>query len=184
MPIVSLFSSIYCFPHSLGQWFQHYNYHLLQSLQHYNSLFPLAEVIPADLKTIKIRLLFQSLSLPNRARLLSASSPHASAWLQVVPASGLNLKLDPSEFQAGIKWWLGIDSSHGANCLYSPSHCPDPLGHHALTCKYRGDVVSRHNRLRSLAGELALVPELKQGVVLGMTNVVHNLLMFWSLTGC
>ena len=24
----------------------------------------------------------------------------------------------------------------------------DPLGHHALTCKYTGDVVSRHNRLR------------------------------------
>ncbi|KAL5463779.1 hypothetical protein EMCRGX_G032713 [Ephydatia muelleri] len=63
---------------------------------------------------------------------------------------GLNLHLDPSEFQAGIKWWLGIDSSQSANCPYCPSHCLDPLGHHALTCKYRGDVVSRHNRLRDV----------------------------------
>ena len=30
-----------------------------------------------------------------------------------------------SEFQAGIKWWLGIDSSQGANRSYSPS---GPLG--------------------------------------------------------
>ena len=81
-----------------------------------------------------------SLSLPKRARLLSAYSPHASSWLQVVPAPGLNLHLDPSEFQAGIKWWLGIDSSQSANCPYCPSHCLDPLGHHALTCKYRGDI--------------------------------------------
>ena len=28
------------------------------------------------------------------------------------------------------------------------THSLDPLGHHALTCKYYGDVVSCHNRLR------------------------------------
>ena len=70
--------------------------------------------------------------------------------MQVAPAFGLNLHLDPSEFQAGIKWWLGIDSSQGANCPFCSSHCLDSLGHHALTCKYRGDVVSRHNRLRDV----------------------------------
>ncbi|KAL5491864.1 hypothetical protein EMCRGX_G017229 [Ephydatia muelleri] len=87
------------------------------TLQHYNSLVPLAEPVskeavlelPSESTTSKLedhqfRLLFQSLSLPNRARILSASSPHASTWLQVVP--GLNLHLDPSELQAGIKWWL------------------------------------------------------------------------------
>ena len=63
-------------------------------------------------------------------------------------SSGAQSHLDPSEFQAGIKWWLGIDSSQGANCPFGSSHCLDPLGDHALTCKYRGDVVSRHNRLR------------------------------------
>ena len=156
------------------------NHHLLQSLQLYNSLVPLAEAVSMEavlelpghqkdlssrLEDQQFRLLFQSLSLPNRARLLSASSPHASAWLQVVPAPGLNLHLDPSEFQARIKWWLGIDSSQGANCPFCPPH------HHALTCKYRGDVVSWHNNVEmcfeSLAGEPALVPMLKQGVVLG-----------------
>ncbi|KAL5460145.1 hypothetical protein EMCRGX_G033572 [Ephydatia muelleri] len=178
------------------------NHHFLQALQHYNSLVPLAEAVSVEaglelpghlsqrnlsskLEDHQFRLLFQSLSLPNRARLLSASSPHASAWLQVVPAPGLNLHLDPPEFQAGIKWWLGIDSSHSANCPYCPSHCLDPLGHHALTCKYRGDVVSRHNRLRDVpAGELALVPKLKQEVILGMTNIVHDLLTCLSRTGC
>ena len=111
------------------------------------------KVLSSRLEDHQFRLLFQSLSLPNRARLLSASSPHASAWLQVVPAPGLNLHLDPSEFQAGIKWWLGTDSSQsqGANCPFcSSQYCLDPLGHHALTCKYRGDVVSRHNRLRDV----------------------------------
>ena len=106
--------------------------------------------LSSRLEDQQFRLLFQSLSLPNRARLLSASSPHASAWLQVVPAPGLNLPLDPSEFQAGIIWWLGIDSSQGANCPFCPPHRLDPLGHHALTCKYRGDVVSRHSRLRDV----------------------------------
>ena len=141
------------------------NHHLLQSIQLYNSLVPVAETVsmeavlesPGHQKVLssrcedhQFRLLFQSLSLPNRARLLSASSHHASAWLQVVPAPGLNLHLDPSESQAGIKWWLGIDSSQGANCPFCSSHCLDPLGHHALTCKYRGDVVSRHNKLRDV----------------------------------
>ena len=117
------------------------NHHLLQSLQLYNSLVPLAEAVSMEavlelpghqkelssrLEDQQFRLFFQSLSLPNRARLLSASSPHASAWLQVVPAPGLNLHLDPSEFQAGIKWWLGIDSSQGANCPFCPPHRLDP----------------------------------------------------------
>ena len=94
------------------------NHHLLQSIQLYNSLVPVAEAVsmeavlesPGHQKVLsskpedhQFRLVFQSLFLPNRARLLSASSPHASAWLQVVPAPGLNLHLDPSEFQAGIK---------------------------------------------------------------------------------
>ena len=135
------------------------NHHPLESLQLYNSLVLLAEAVSMEavlelpghqkdlssrLEDQQFRLLFQSLSLPNRARLLSASSPHASAWLQVVPAPTSTLT------QSGLKWWLGIDSSQGANCPFCPSHRLDPLGHHALTCKYRGDVISRHNRLRGV----------------------------------
>ena len=56
-------------------------------------------------------LLFQSIlmtSTPgNMARLLSASAPHASSWLSDIPSVGLGLHLDPAEFQAAVKWWLG-----------------------------------------------------------------------------
>ena len=47
----------------------------------------------------------------NKARLLSASAPHASSWLSVVPALGLGLPLDPAEFQIVVMWWLGMNSS-------------------------------------------------------------------------
>ena len=45
----------------------------------------------------KLQLFIMIIILPDRGR-LSASSCHTSAWLQVVPAPGLNLHLDLSEF--------------------------------------------------------------------------------------
>eukprot|EP00731_Ephydatia_muelleri_P029936 Em0021g459a len=63
---------------------------------------------------------------------------------------GLNLHLEPNEFQVAIKWWLGMDVSFGSCCPYCPNHRLDPLGHHALTCKHGGDVVLRHNSLRDV----------------------------------
>ena len=39
--------------------------------------------------------LFNNASLPDRARLLSVSSHHSSAWLSVTPSLRLNLHLDP-----------------------------------------------------------------------------------------
>ena len=36
------------------------------------------------------------------------------------------------------------------SCPYCPAHSLDPMGHHAVTCKYGGDVVTCHNRLRDL----------------------------------
>ena len=43
---------------------------------------------------------------------------------------------------------IGIDSFGGSRCPFCPTHSLDPLDHHALTCKYNGDMVSCHNRLR------------------------------------
>ena len=99
--------------------------------------------------------LFSKSSLPDRARLLSVSSPHAAAWLSTAPSPGLNLQLEPSEFQAALQWWLGvsISGSQGATCPHCPAHSLDPLGHHALTCKHGGDVVIRHNRLQDVFAE-------------------------------
>ena len=38
----------------------------------------------------------------------------------------------------------------------SPSHALDPHNHHVLTCKYGGDVVNWHNRLRDILMELVM----------------------------
>ncbi|KAL5473538.1 hypothetical protein EMCRGX_G028029 [Ephydatia muelleri] len=86
----------------------------------------------------------------NRARLLSASSRHASSWLAVIPSRGLNLCMEPEEFQVALKWWLGMDTSPQQRCPHCHDHQLDPLGHHAVTCKGGGDAVIRHNALRDV----------------------------------
>eukprot|EP00731_Ephydatia_muelleri_P013062 Em0007g372a len=99
------------------------------------------------------RVLQGSLSIADRARLLSASSPHASSWLTVIPSEGQGLHLDPPVFQTALKWWLGLDTAEGSVCALCPDKMLDPLGHHATTCKRGGDVVFRHNRLRDILAE-------------------------------
>ncbi|KAL5509314.1 hypothetical protein EMCRGX_G004656 [Ephydatia muelleri] len=95
--------------------------------------------------------LMETSSVADKARLLSVSSPHASAWLSVVPSPGLGLSLDPNEHQMAIKWWLGLNTSPGSPpCALCPEHPLDPLGHHAVTCKRGGDAISRHNKLRDV----------------------------------
>ena len=98
-------------------------------------------------------LLLGNSSPADRACLLSVSSPHAASWISVIPSEGLGLHLELSEFQVAIKWWLGLDTSSGAMCALCPGSVLDPLGHHALTCKRGGDVVSRHNKLRDTLAE-------------------------------
>ena len=41
-----------------------------------------------------------------------------------------------------------MDTSSGSRCAMCPHNMLDPLGHHTVTCKFGGDVVSRHNQLR------------------------------------
>ena len=86
----------------------------------------------------------------NRARLLSASSRHAPSWFAVIPSRGLNLCMEPEEFQVAVKWWLGMDTSPQQRCPHCHDHQLDPLGHHAVTCKGGGDAVIRHNALRDV----------------------------------
>eukprot|EP00731_Ephydatia_muelleri_P031031 Em0022g545a len=100
--------------------------------------------------TEQFRALLDSSSPANKARLLSASASHASSWLSVVPSVELGLHLDPHEFCVGIRWWLGLDFSRGLSCSLCPNTALDLLGHHAVTCKKGGDVVTRHNRLRDV----------------------------------
>ncbi|KAL5479135.1 hypothetical protein EMCRGX_G022619 [Ephydatia muelleri] len=70
---------------------------------------PLSQkVLSSKIEDQQFNNLFHNASVTDRARLLSISSPHASAWLSVTPSSRLNLHLEPAEFQAALKWWLGI----------------------------------------------------------------------------
>eukprot|EP00731_Ephydatia_muelleri_P017791 Em0010g889a len=142
--------------------------HLLQSLETFNSsvhqsdniqIGTVLEKLPSQ-KTLSsildnnlFRVLQGSLSIADRARLLSASSPHASSWLTVIPSEGQGLHLDPPVLQTALKWWLGLDTAEGSVCALCPDKMLDPLGHHAATCKRGGDVVVRHNRLRDILAE-------------------------------
>ena len=138
------------------------DYYALESINIFNDTVPPVQAISGDLllhstlsqKDLSARLenhqfeqlLFQS-SPANRASLLSVSSCHAASWLSVIPSVGLNLHLEPDEFQTALKWWQGIDTSLGSCCPHCPDHQLDPLGHHAVTCKGGGDVVLPHNSL-------------------------------------
>ena len=114
----------------------------------------------------QFRKLFDNSAPIDRARLLSISTPHASAWLSVTPSLSMGLHLEPSEFQVAIKWWLFIPVAQCQSC----SQCNaalDAYGHHALCCKLGGDVVSRHNRLRDIFNDYChfacLAPQLEMG---------------------
>ena len=48
---------------------------------------------------------------------------------------------------------IRLDTSEGSQCALCPGSTLDHLGHHAVTCKYGGDVVSRHNRIRDILVE-------------------------------
>eukprot|EP00731_Ephydatia_muelleri_P035278 Em0111g3a len=113
-----------------------------------------------------------NLYLADKARLLSISSPHASAWLSVTPSEGLGLHLDPPVFQIAVKWWLGLDTSEGSQCTLCRGVL-DHLGHHAVTCKYGGDVVSRHNKIRDILVETCRRAHIGVQVEVG-NNLTHD----------
>ena len=136
------------------------NQHLLHAVNTFNGLVSTQDTILIGstvdspilqkIDTQQFRSLLDSSFPANNARLLSASAPHASSWLLVVPSVELGLHLDPHEFCVGIMWWLGVDISRGLPCPLCPNTALDPLGHHAVTCKKGGDAVPRHNRLRDV----------------------------------
>ena len=112
----------------------------------------------------------------NKVRLLSASAPHASSWLLVVPSLGLGLHLNPAEFQIAVMWWLGINSSIQSVCPFCSNITLDPLGHHAMSCRHGGDVVIRQNRLRNIFAEFCRHAHLsvRVEVGLGLSRVQSN----------
>ena len=124
----------------------------------FNSIVPPAHVHSEDLilncnlsqRDLSARLAAITVFPANHACLLFVSSRHAASWLAVIPLVGLNLHLEPDEFQIVLKWWLGINASLGSYCPYCPDDQLDPLGHHAVTCKGGGDVVLCNNSSRDV----------------------------------
>ena len=88
--------------------------HLLQAVEMFNSSVHPSDIIHSSsllekflsqkalsnmLDNHLFNVLLGSLSIADRASLLSASSPHASSWLTVIPSEGQGLHLDPPVFQ-------------------------------------------------------------------------------------
>ena len=141
------------------------NVHLQQAVTRFNS-----QVSPQDAITIEAildspppqsslskkvdGLAFQSLlsssSQVNKARLFSVSAPFAGSWIFTIPSPGLNLHLDSAECQMALRWWLGLNTAGGSCCPFCPDTVLDPLGHHAVSCRHGGFVVTRHNLLRDI----------------------------------
>ena len=88
-------------------------------------------------------------STRENARLLSLSLPQSGAWLTAAPIPALGLHLHPIEFRAALKYRLGVplyDSDR--RCPYFKSAILDIFGDHAVSCHGRGNIISRHDRVR------------------------------------
>ena len=74
--------------------------------------------------------------------------------------------------------------SHSVLANYCPAHSLDSLGHHALTCKHGGDVVTRHNRLPlrdpfvKSCRRVCVGVQVEVGVVTDFMSIANDQLMF------
>ena len=134
------------------------NHHLADAISQFNSHLSPFEALPfsslcthtpsqKDLSD-QFSSLLDSSTWSDRARLMSVTSPHAAAWISVIPSIGQGLHLLPNEFQVAVQWWLGINPSSSQDgtqlvCPFCPSKSLDTLGHHCVTCRCGGDVMTR-----------------------------------------
>ena len=113
---------------------------------------------------------------------MSMSSAQASSWLLATPSPGLGLHLDPEDIQVAIIWWLGMGTSSASRCAMCPHNMLDPLGHHAVTCKFGGDVVSRHNQLRDTFVQTCRLAGVSASIEAGSGLGHEHLRLYCSLT--
>ena len=85
----------------------------------------------------------------------------------MIPSVGLGLHLEYNEYQAALRWWLGLDISDGVMCSFCPKIALDSLGHHAVACTHGGDVVIWHNLLRDVVADLCHHAHVSVGVEKG-----------------
>ena len=173
------------------------------SVNLFNALIPSADVITLDnivspsccwhalsskeIDNHRFTLLFDHSFLPDRARLLSVSSPNSAAWLSILPSPGLNLHLDPQEFQIALKWWLGTDLAQGLNCTSCPSLALILWATMLLLASMQAILfpatINSVMFLWSVVGKLMYLPKSRLEVALGMTNATPDQQMLLSPTG-
>ena len=94
------------------------------------------------LEDLQFNNLFDAASSAHVPQSLSTLSPHASAWLMVVPSDGLC----PPAITSVSDCYQMVDTRHNYQvCPLSPGKALDKLDHHCTTCKCEGDVTNRHN---------------------------------------
>ena len=105
---------------------------------------PRQHLLSEKVEKLALSCLLHNATTATKARLLAESVPQAHAWLRTVPSPGLGLALEPDKTHI-LKWWLGLPLCNlEETCPYCSSQLV-PLGQHFLTCRYAGDVVTRHN---------------------------------------
>ena len=110
-----------------------------------------------------------------KACLLSPSLPQSGAWLSPAPIPAPGLHLLPNEFRAAVKYRLGTPIfEKERKSPYCKTGSLDTLGDHAVACHGRGDMISRHNRLRdkifSACSAANLSPVCEQKKLIPETN--------------
>ena len=103
---------------------------------------PRQHLLSEKVEKLALSSLLHNATTATKARLLAESVPQAHAWLRTVPSPGLGLALEPDETHILLKWWLGLPLCNlEETCPYCSSQL-ESLGHHSLTCRYAGDVVT------------------------------------------
>jgi hypothetical protein len=105
--------------------------------------------LSSRIDSVPLEKLLNSSSVYTRARMRSILGPSASAWLSATPSEKLSLSFSTRQFQVAMRLYLGL------SVYASKSNCPcgatlDRFGIHSLTCKTKGDMISRHNAVRNV----------------------------------
>ena len=95
------------------------------------------------------KLLDDTESSREKARLHSVQLAHSGDWLNVVPSPSLGLQLHPPEFRVCVLYRLGMQifDSDGT-CAGCSQPGSDRLGDHAVSCASQGERIAWHNYLR------------------------------------
>ena len=109
----------------------------------------------------------------NKARLDAIRRPHANAWLSAPPCQMLNLELPNLEFQTSLFRWLGAPIPQAATSLCAACQITlSPKAGHTTRCRHRGDIASRHNRIRDIVFSLASNAHLEP--IKEKANILNN----------